>query len=159
MSRFKATIEKMSSGGMHFIRVDQTIAKRFLEAGSKRVLCVVNGKHELHCAIQNSKDVGYYIALGGSTLKAIGEKAGAVLQLDLKPDELPNQLPVPEELEEVFSSDGDAAKVFESLTDGNRRSLIYLVLQVKSSDKRIERSLRIAENLKRGVHSAKLILK
>jgi uncharacterized protein YdeI (YjbR/CyaY-like superfamily) len=49
--------------------------------------------------------------------------------------------------------------VFEDLTDGNKRGLIYVVSSVKSSDKRIERALKIVEKLKIGVTSPRLILK
>jgi uncharacterized protein YdeI (YjbR/CyaY-like superfamily) len=66
---------------------------------------------------------------------------------------------MPEELSEVLCQDPDADAVFQNLTDGNKRGIIYLVTLLKTSDKRIERALIIAEKLKLGVTSPRLILK
>ncbi len=66
---------------------------------------------------------------------------------------------MPEELEEVLNIDLDAHTKFHSLTAGNQRSLIYLVTQVKSSEKRIERALKIAEKIKNGVTAPRHIFK
>jgi uncharacterized protein YdeI (YjbR/CyaY-like superfamily) len=66
---------------------------------------------------------------------------------------------MPEELREVLDTDPEAGRVFDSLTEGNKRGLMYLVSQVKSSDKRIERSFIIAAKLKRGITSPREILK
>ena len=65
---------------------------------------------------------------------------------------------MPEELSAVLSLDTAAAQKFKSLTPGNQRGLIYLVTQVKTSDKRIERALTIADRLKHGITSPKTIL-
>ncbi|HIP32236.1 MAG TPA: hypothetical protein EYG86_05705, partial [Crocinitomicaceae bacterium] len=56
---------------------------------------------------------------------------------------------VPEEFEELLRQDDIARERFESLSMGKRRSIIYLILQVKSSQKRIEKSIFLLENLKR----------
>jgi uncharacterized protein YdeI (YjbR/CyaY-like superfamily) len=66
---------------------------------------------------------------------------------------------MPEELSEVLATDPEASRIFHALTEGNQRGLIFLVTQVKSTDKRIERSLRIADQVKHGVTSPRLILK
>ena len=46
-----------------------------------------------------------------------------------------NGIQKPEELKEVLDTDPEADSIFNGLTEGNHRSLIYLVTQVKSSDK------------------------
>jgi uncharacterized protein YdeI (YjbR/CyaY-like superfamily) len=66
---------------------------------------------------------------------------------------------MPEEFAEILAQDPDADEVFQGLTDGNKRSLIYLLSLVKSTDKKIERGLLIALKLKLGVTQARLILK
>lgn len=55
----------------------------------------------------------------------------------------------PIEFKEVLNQDTDGKKRFDSVTLGKRRATIHLVIQVKSSDKRIEKSIAILENLKR----------
>jgi uncharacterized protein YdeI (YjbR/CyaY-like superfamily) len=66
---------------------------------------------------------------------------------------------MPEELKEVLDTDDEANKIFHTLTAGNQRGLIYLLSLVKSSDKKIERALKIAERIKLGITSPRLILK
>jgi uncharacterized protein YdeI (YjbR/CyaY-like superfamily) len=66
---------------------------------------------------------------------------------------------MPEELKVVLEMDVEADKLFHKLTEGNQRGLMYLVTLVKSSDKRIERALLIAEKIKVGITAPRLILK
>jgi len=56
---------------------------------------------------------------------------------------------VPEEFEEVLKQDPLANERFNTSTKGTHRAVIYLVLQIKSSQKRIEKSIFLLENLKR----------
>jgi uncharacterized protein YdeI (YjbR/CyaY-like superfamily) len=58
-----------------------------------------------------------------------------------------------------LDTDDEANKIFHALTAGNQRGLIYLLSLVKSSDKKIERALKIAERIKQGITSPRLILK
>ena len=66
---------------------------------------------------------------------------------------------MPEEFSAVLESDPEAADIFESFTDGKKRSLIYYVLRFKSSQLRIDKALIISENIKIGVTDPKEIVK
>lgn len=66
---------------------------------------------------------------------------------------------MPEEFTEVFATDAAAEKIFKNLTPGNKRGLIALVNMVKSSDKKIERALKIADKLKMGITAPAQIMK
>ena len=81
------------------------------------------------------------------------------VQAQILPDESPFQFDMPEEFQAVLDTDPAASAVFERLTPGNQRSLIYLVQALKSVDKRIERSLLVASKLRAGIHSAREILR
>ncbi|EAQ40955.1 YdeI/OmpD-associated family protein [Polaribacter sp. MED152] len=56
---------------------------------------------------------------------------------------------VPEELEEVFLTDFEAFTIFETLTKGKQRSIIYGVKRFKTSQQKIDKALILCENLKR----------
>ena len=56
---------------------------------------------------------------------------------------------VPEELEEVFLTDYEAYTIFETLTKGKQRSIIYGLLRFKSSQQKIDKALIMCENLRR----------
>ncbi len=151
-------LEKFDSG-MHYIMLDKKTVVDFTKNGNKRVICKINGQVEFHCAIMPKKEGGHFINIGSTICKKLKIKEGSKVTATFSIDKSEYQFEMPEELREVLSTDTDADIIFQSLTEGNRRGLIYLVTQVKSSDKRIERALRIVERLKNGVTSPRIILK
>jgi len=149
----KSTIEKFGSG-MHYFRVDSVKA-----SSKKRFICSINSQIDFHCALMPKKEGGFYINVGSKIIKQLKLSVGDLISYKLKEDTSAYQFKYPEELEEVLNTDEAAKTIFESLTDGNKRGLMYLVNQVKSVDKKIERSLKIAEKLKLGITSPRLIMK
>jgi len=152
------TVERFD-GGMHFIALDEATIAPFTANGNKRIICKFNDAVSFHCAILFKKDIGYYIHFGLTICKQLGIKKGAIITATFSQDSTTYQFEIPEELEEVLATDYEASKAFEALTPGNQRGLMYLVTQVKSTDKLIERALTIAEKIKCGITSPKIILK
>ncbi|MEO1012933.1 MAG: YdeI/OmpD-associated family protein [Bacteroidota bacterium] len=66
---------------------------------------------------------------------------------------------VPEEFEAVLLSDHEAEKIFESLTAGKKRGIIYTIARYKNSQTRIDKSILLCENLKRGIRDQRDLLK
>jgi uncharacterized protein YdeI (YjbR/CyaY-like superfamily) len=122
-------------------------------------LAVFKDGTDLHCAFMRQKTGEYYIMIGKTICKKLNIKAGDDIELTFQKDNSEFQFEMPEEFSEVLFQDTEADIIFQNLTDGNKRGLIYLVLNVKSSDKRIEKAMKIAEKLKLGVTSPRLILK
>jgi hypothetical protein len=151
-------LEKFSSG-MHYIMVDKSIVEAFKKNGDKRALCKLNNQIEFHCAFMPKKEGGHYVNIGATICKKLKIKEGSTVTATFMADKTEYQFEMPEELIEVLNLDSEANTIFHSLTEGNQRGLIYLVTQVKSSDKRIERALKIADKLKNGITSPRTILK
>jgi uncharacterized protein YdeI (YjbR/CyaY-like superfamily) len=126
---------------------------------NKRVICRVNDLLEFHCAVMPKKEGGHFINIGLTICKKLKIKEGSAINAVFKADKTEYQFDMPAELKEVLDTDGEADTIFHSLTKGNQRGLIYLVMQVKSSDKKIERALKIAAKIKSGITSPKIILK
>jgi hypothetical protein len=146
------------AGNAHCIFVPGKIAEKFEGKPYPRALCSIN-EHSFHCAFMKSKEHGYYVYLGKKLISDLKLRVCDEVSVRFSNDKTENQAPEVEELTEVLSTDPEAEKVFNSLTPGNQRSLIYLVTVVKSSQKRIDRSLLIAAKLKAGITSARLVLK
>jgi Bacteriocin-protection, YdeI or OmpD-Associated/Domain of unknown function (DUF1905) len=151
-------LEKFSSG-MHYVMVNDEMLTPFLSKNIKRVVCKINDSLDFHCAFMPKKEGGFYINIGSKICNALNLKLGDDVTLSFSEDTSEYQFDMPEELTEVFYQDPDAFAIFDRLTDGNKRSLIYLVNAVKSSEKRIERALRIVEKLKMGITKPQLIMK
>jgi hypothetical protein len=154
----KYVLEKLTTG-MYAILIDDKVANKIITADNKRAICSINNEIDIHCAILNKKDGQKYITIGAEVCKKLHLKVGSTLQASFKIDDTAYQFEMPEELAEVLGTDKEAHTIFHALTAGNQRGLIYLVSMIKSTDKKIERSLKIAEQIKRGVTSARLVLK
>lgn len=151
-------LQKFDSG-MHYILLDQNTTATLTNNGNNRVLCRMNNQLEFHCAVMPKKEGGHFINVGSIICKKLGIQEGSKVTASFTVDDTPYQFEMPIELEEVLNTDEQANKLFHGLTSGNQRSLIYLVTQVKSSEKRIERALKIAAKIKNGITSPKVILK
>jgi hypothetical protein len=151
-------LEKFDSG-MHYIMVDNSIVDSFKIIGDKRAICRLNDQIEFHCAFMPKKEGGHFINIGATICKKLKIKEGSTVTATFTTDKTEYQFEMPEELIEVMNLDSDANNIFHTLTEGNQRGLIYLVTQVKSSDKRIERALKITDRLKDGITSPRTILK
>ncbi len=150
-------IQKAAS--MHYLSLDIKVVNALTKDENKRVLCIINDNVTLHAAILMRKELGHYIMLGSPLIKEQKWKAGQVVNVKLEIDQADYQFEMPIVLKEVLNTDPEANAIFQNLTAGNQRSLMYLVTMVKSSDKQVDRALKIAANLKLGIRSARLILK
>lgn len=144
---------------MNCIRLSESLGLKLTKSGNKRVICAVNNTAPLHAAILRSEDLGFYVNISNTACKKMGIRIGSAVKATVKIDDSEYQFQMPEEFAEVLDTDPEAMEVFKSLTDGNKRSLIFLVSQVKNADKRIERALKIADKLRNGITSAQKMLK
>jgi hypothetical protein len=152
------TLQKLPSSS-HYIMLDAKTVAKLTKGGNKRVICTINKTEKLHAAIMSKKDGGHFIMIGSSICKKLKLKVGMEVEASFVIDKTEYQFAMPEELKEVLNTDEEANKIFHALTPGNQRGLIYLLSLVKSSDKKIERALKIAESIKMGITSQRLVLK
>jgi len=152
------TIQKSGTGYMHYIELSSKDVKRLTAGGNKRVVCRLNNVLDIHAAIMKTKEGMYYVMLAAKYLKQLQLTINSKVNVALKIDTTELQFNLPEEFAEVLATDSKAKEVFDRLTAGNKRGLIALVNLVKSSDKKIERALLIAEKLKAGVTSPQKVM-
>lgn len=145
--------------GMHYVSLEDSMTRPFRDKGHRRVLVTAQDSTTFHAAILPHKQIGNIIFIGSKTLKKLGLAEGDTIDISLAEDHSEYQFSVPEAFNEVLEQDPEAKAIFQSLTPGNQRGLLYLVGQVKSLDKQIERALRIAEQLKSGHFSPRTILR
>ncbi len=143
---------------MHYIPLATNQIKKLTAGGNKRVVCVLNKQITLHAAIMRTKEDMHYIMIAEKYLKQLGLRTGMMVDAVIKKDISKLQFHIPEEFSEVFDTDPEAAAIFKTLKDGNKRGLIALVNMVKSTDKKIERALKIAEKLKQGISSPQKVM-
>lgn len=91
--------------------------------------------------------------------KELGIFPNDYFQLQFFEDDSKYGVNMPEELKDVLSSDHEAFQIFESFTDGKKRSIIYMISRYKVAQTRIDKSLLVCENLKRGIRHNHELLK
>lgn len=130
----------------YHIVVAEDVAKQFIIAENKRVICTIN-QVSWHAALLKSAEY-FYILVNSENRKKLGLKEGDQILVSLEKDLFEYGFVVPEELDVLLEQDEEANRYFMSLTVGKRRSLVYLVQTVNNSNSRLKKSLAIAHHLK-----------
>ncbi|MFY7997091.1 MAG: YdeI/OmpD-associated family protein [Candidatus Kapaibacteriota bacterium] len=140
-----------SNNYLTLVHVPSEIAEAFKSEGVKRVVaCLISdvGEHQYQCGLLPVGAGKTGIMINKAIRTKLGIFEGARLRVRLSKDESKYGLEMPEELAELMRQDEEGDRLFHELTDGKRRSLIYLVSSVKNSERRIERAITVIEHLK-----------
>lgn len=147
---FTSTLEESGNKlwGAHFI-VPDVVARLFIDGNDRRVVCLLNEKIEYQCALLPKGDGSFLITVNKKTREKLGLTSGSKVHVSLCKDDSEYGLPMPEELAEVLTQDEEGNRLFHALTPGKIRTLLYIVANVKDSEKRIGRAFAIVEHLKK----------
>ena len=154
-------IFEVSVQGMHSVIIPDTIAEPFIQKGFSRVKVRAsfrNNSIEFYAALKKYR--GHYTMMfSKNKQKELELFPNDYFTLQLFEDTSKYGVEVPEELEAVLLSDYDAYQIFESFTKGKQRGLIYAITRIRNSQTRIDKSLILCENLKRGILDSRELLK
>ncbi|GGG47905.1 hypothetical protein GCM10011414_17040 [Croceivirga lutea] len=157
----KSSVFEVSLQGSHTIVLPENIINPFLEKGQKRVVVKAiyeNKELTFHAAI--TKYHGNYIMMfSKAKQKELGVFLNDYFQLQFFEDTSKYGVEVPEEFEAVLMSDYEAYQIFEELTKGKQRSIIYAISRHKNAQTRIDKTIIVCENLKRGIRDNKDLFK
>ncbi|NER14127.1 hypothetical protein GWK08_11795 [Leptobacterium flavescens] len=147
--------------GMHAVLIPDKIVDPVLEAGHDRVKVRADfeGKSiEFHAALRKHNDQ-VRITFSKAKQKELGLFPNDEFRMQFFEDGSRYGVDMPEELEAVLQSDEGAFGIFEGFTAGKQRSIIYMISRYRNSQTRIDKSLLLCENLKRGISDKKDLLK
>lgn len=146
----------------HAVIIPDRVAKIFISNDHKRVKVKAHYKDKsvsFHAALTAKKNGLCVLMFSKEKQKTLGIFMNDYFTMQLFEDQSKYGVDMPEELEAVLLSDYDAYTIFESLTPGKQRSIIYTILRYKVSQTRIDKALILTANLKRGITDQKLWLK
>ena len=117
-----------------------------------RISATFNDKTiNFHAAIKYYKTSESFKMMFGKRLqKELGVYQNDYFEMQLFEDTSKYGVEMPSELDEVFKTDFEAYQIFENLTRGKQRSIIYAIIRYKISQTKIDKALILCENLKRG---------
>ena len=134
--------------GVHYVEVPEKIVKKLGGLNKQRLFCCINTHPKFQCGMMALGEGRGYITVSKKKLNQFSIALGDVIKVILEPDNSEFGMEVPEELIEIFAQDPEAEKQFMSISPGKQRNIIYYVSGVKNSDLRIERALKLINNLK-----------
>lgn len=139
----------------------EKLGDEWANAGHKRVLLKASSDTntlETHIALRKMKGV-YWVLFGKQHHKTLKIEPLDIFSIQLIEDTTKYGVVTPEAFDAVYDSDPDGASIFESLTDGKKRGLIYQVKRYKSEQTQVDKMLILFENLKRGIRDPRQLFK
>ncbi|MEM6343356.1 MAG: YdeI/OmpD-associated family protein [Bacteroidota bacterium] len=150
--RFEQNIGQLEKrkGGYYFLKIDADTVNQFEKKRSTRLVCTLDDQLTYSCGLNHLGDGNFFIILSAKNLKKIGKELGDPTSFEIKEDPNPLGVAVPEVLDVLLQQDPEAKAIYDKITDGKKRSLIYTIMKIKDIDKQIQTSLEFlqAENLK-----------
>lgn len=139
----------------YHLQIPNGVADPFAKAKLNRVKVKATfneNEIEFYAALKKDKtNDGYLMMFGKRYQKELGVFQNDYFEMQLFEDASKYGVEMPKELDAVLLSDYDAYKIFESLTAGKQRSIIYNIIRIKNSQPRIEKAIIMCDNLKRGI--------
>ncbi len=124
-------------GGYYYLKLNSEIINQFSKKRATRIICTIDDKVSYRCGLNHLGDGNFYVIVAGKYLEELNKELGE--EVDYRIDEDPDQLGVemPEVLTVFLEQDEDSKAIFDKLTDGKKRSLIYSFVKLKDIDKQI----------------------
>jgi len=114
----------------------------------RRVTCTLNDKVSFPCSLMGNAKGAYKISVNKEHRDKAGIVPGDICKVTLVRDDSEYGIPMPPELVEALDQDPAAKKLFESLTNGRQRVIVWHVSKAKDVDERIRHALIILEHVK-----------
>ncbi|WP_046757013.1 DUF1905 domain-containing protein [Kordia jejudonensis] len=126
------------NGSYYHLEVSAEIVNQFEKKRATRLICTIDDKVRLQCGLNHSGDGNYYIMLAKRYIKALDKDEHDMVSYTLEEDPNPLGVEIPEVLEAFLAQDEDGKRIFDQLTDGRKRTLIFSILRIKNFDKQVQ---------------------
>lgn len=125
-------------GGYFYLTIPAEVVNQFENKRHTRLICTINEHFSFQCGLNHLGDGNFFIIVGSQKMKEIGKKLGDKVRFEIKEDPNPLGVDIPEVLEAVLEQDDELKDIFENLSLGKQRSVIFAIQKIKSIDKQIE---------------------
>ncbi|MBV9241880.1 MAG: DUF1905 domain-containing protein [Acidobacteria bacterium] len=136
----------------HYLLVEREwVAPLGFKGNTRRCRCIVNGKLKFPCSLMPSgrKKGAFYISINKVNREKLGLEPGDEVDVELIRDDSKYGMPMPPEFKEVLAQDDEGRVLFNALTPGKQRTLLWYTAKYKDEDRRIQSALVMIEHLKK----------
>lgn len=150
--KFKQKIHQLEKrkGGYYFLKIDSKTVEKFEKRRATRLRCKVNGKLEFSCGLNHLGDGNFYIILATRFLKSLEKKPGELVSFEIYEDPNPLGVEIPEVVTAIINQDDQLKEIYDSLSDGKKRSLVFTIDKIKDIDKQINKVTKFLNEQKVG---------
>jgi hypothetical protein len=146
--KLKSTLTRIPSQvwykGLPISSADET---DLIDGGNKRIICSLPGLPSSNCTMLSDGKGDYFIILNESRCKKIGLVLGEEIEFQIEQDKSELGMTMSDEFAEVMNQFDEAKRVFDGLTPGKKRSLIYWADNVKSAEIKVRRAIMLCTYL------------
>jgi hypothetical protein len=125
-------------GGYFYLTIPAEVVNQFDNKRHTRLICTINEHFSFQCGLNHLGDGNFFIIVGSQKMKEIGKRLGDKVRFEIKEDPNPLGVDIPEVLEAVLEQDEELKSIYENLSLGKQRSVIFAIQKIKSIDKQIE---------------------
>jgi hypothetical protein len=130
-------LEKIK-GGYFYLTIDAQIIQQFERKRHTRLVCHLDGKISYQCGLNHLGDGNYFIIIAGKILQQLGKKVDSRVYFRIEEDPNPLGVEVPEVLTVLLEQDEHLKEIYDKISDGKKRALIFSILKVKNIDKQVD---------------------
>ncbi len=133
-------LDKMR-GGYFYLRIESDIINQFERKRHTRLICHLDDKISFPCGLNHLGDGNFFLIIAGKHLEQLGKKPGNTVVFRIEEDPNPLGVEVPEVLSTLLMQDEGLKSIYEKISDGKKRTLIFALLKIKDIDKQVEKSI------------------
>lgn len=125
-------------GGYFYLTIPAEVVNLFENKRHTRLICTIDNHFAFQCGLNHLGDGNFFIIIGSQKMKEMGRKLGDKVRFEIKEDPNPLGVDIPEVLEAVLEQDEELKSIFDNLSLGKQRSVIFAIQKIKNIDKQIE---------------------
>jgi Domain of unknown function (DUF1905) len=128
-------------GGYFFLTIEAEIVNQFEKKRHTRLVCVLDEKITFRCGLNHLGDGNFFVIVAGKYLEQLNKKVGSLIHFKIEEDTDQLGVDMPEVLSVLLDQDEALKGIFDKITDGKKRSLIYSILKSKDIDKQVQTAI------------------
>lgn len=139
--QIEGTIETLTGNlsGYAILRIPQKIVGLLPSKQRTRLLAIIDDHVEIPVGMAALGDGDYYFMLAKRNQKKLGKGPGDPVSFTIQKHPHPLGVELPEVLQVLLDQDEEALKIWNGLTDGHKRSIIFGTMRIKDIDRQIEK--------------------
>lgn len=126
-------------GTYYLLEIPGSIVATFSKKQRSRVQITLQNERTISCALKPNSSGNFYVYLSKGERKKLKLQYGDEISFSIEEHPHPLGVDLPEVLTVFLEQDPEARAIYETFTDGKKRTLVFSILRIKDIDKQIDR--------------------